>query len=117
MTRRPAIALAVLALAAAACLRHFAQPAPAQWYAHDQQVYLAMARAPFSDDPEARRAPASWRILPPLIARFAGQLAGDAAERGFFILTFASFALFPVAALITAYDTRQPWLSTSQPSM
>lgn len=96
---RPAVVVAALALTAAALLRQFAQPAPDDWFAHDQQVYLAMARAPFSDTPIARKAPASWRILPPLVARAAGQLTRRGPEFGFFVLTFASFALIPIAAM------------------
>ena len=98
-TARPAVVVAVLALTAAALLRQFAQPAPDEWFAHDQQVYLAMTRAPFADTPPARRAPASWRILPPLVARAAGQLTRRGPEFGFFVVTFASFALIPIAAV------------------
>jgi hypothetical protein len=99
---RPAVGasvmLAVLALSAAGLIRQFARPAPDEWFAHDQQVYLAMTRAPFADDPETRRAPASWRILPTLIARAIGQATGRGPEFGFLVLTFASFALIPIAA-------------------
>ena len=44
---RPAVAAAVLALTAAATIRQFAQPAPADDFAPDQQVYLAMVQTPF----------------------------------------------------------------------
>jgi hypothetical protein len=97
MIRLPAaFALSLLALTVATVLRYAAQPAPAHYFEHDQQVYLAMARTPFADTPQARAAPASWRILPPLLARVLG--AGHA-ELGFFVLTFASFALIPVVTL------------------
>ena len=96
---RPAVVVAILALTAAALLRQFAQPAPDEWFAHDQQVYLAMTQAPFAATPLARRAPASWRILPPLVAGAAGRLTRRGPAFGFFILTFASFACIPIAAM------------------
>jgi hypothetical protein len=96
---RPAVAAAVLALTAAAMLRQFAQPAPADYFAHDQQVYLAMAQTPFAATPVARNAPASWRILPALLARAAGEITGLGPSFGFFVVTFTSFALIPIAAI------------------
>jgi hypothetical protein len=103
MTARPpsdtivAAALAGLSLAAAAFIQACAAPAPAHYFAHDQQVYLAIARAPFSDAPIANHGPGSWRILPALLARVIGTPFGGP-ERGFFVLTFATFALLPLAA-------------------
>jgi hypothetical protein len=96
---RPAVAAAVLALTAAATLRQFAKPPPADYFTHDQQVYLAMARTPFADTPMVRRAPASWRILPALLARAAGEITTLGPSSGFFVVTFTSFALVPIAAI------------------
>src|SRR5436190_19982969 len=93
-----ALALGVLSVAVAAAIRAHAAPAPAYYFAHDQQVYLAIARAPFSDDPMVHHGSASWRLLPSLLARYIGRPLGGP-ERGFFVLTFAMFALMPGAAL------------------
>jgi hypothetical protein len=99
MIRRawPAAALVALALGTAAFVRAHAVPAPAHYFAHDQQVYLAIARAPFSSDPQVHHASACWRILPPLMARYISLPLGGP-ERGFLMLTFATFALLPLAA-------------------
>jgi hypothetical protein len=93
----PAIALVALALSAATFVRTHAAPAPAHYFAYDQQVYLAIARAPFSADPQVHHASGCWRLLPPLLARYIGMPLGSP-ERGFFVLTFAMFALLPLAA-------------------
>jgi hypothetical protein len=91
------IALAALAVAAGAFVRAHAAPAPWSYFAQDQQVYLAVARAPFSDDPQVHHANGCWRLLPPLLARYIGRPLGGP-ERGFLVLTFAAFALLPLAA-------------------
>src|SRR5689334_19313868 len=91
------VALAALALATAAFVRAYAAPAPEHYFAYDQQVYLAMARAPFSSDPQVHHASGCWRLLPPLLARYIGMPLGGP-ERGFLVLTFTMFALLPVAA-------------------
>jgi hypothetical protein len=96
---RPSVAAAVLALTAAAMLRQFAQPPPADYFSHDQQVYLAMARTPFADTPIVRSAPASWRILPAVLARVGGEITGLGPSFGFFVVTFTSFALIPAATM------------------
>lgn len=93
-----AAALGVLALAVAAFVRAYAAPAPWHYFAYDQQVYLAIARAPFSDDPQVHHASGSWRLLPPLAARYIGMPLGGP-ERGFLALTFSVFALLPAACL------------------
>ena len=93
-----AAALGALSLAAAAFVRAQAAPAPWHYFAHDQQVYLAIARAPFSDDPQVHHASGSWRLLPPLLARYIGMPLGGP-ERGFLVLTFTTFALLPAACL------------------
>jgi hypothetical protein len=92
-----AVALAALAVAAGAFVRAHAAPAPWHYFAQDQQVYLAIARAPFSDDPQVHHASGCWRLLPPLLARYIGAPLGGP-ERGFLVLTFAMFALLPLAA-------------------
>ena len=92
-----AAALAALALAAAAFVRTHAAAAPWHYFAYDQQVYLAIARAPFSSDPQVHHASGCWRLLPPLLARYIGVPLGGP-ERGFLALTFATFALLPLAA-------------------
>ena len=92
-----AAALAAVSLSAGAFIRANAAPAPAHQFATDQPTYLAIARAPFSDDPLVRRAPYSRRVLMPLAARGVGALAGGP-ERGFLIVTFATFAALPLAA-------------------
>src|SRR5437763_970317 len=94
----PAVALVALALAVAALVRTHAAAAPWHYFAHDQQVYLAMARAPFSDDPQVHHASGCWRLLPPLLARYLGMPIGGP-ERGFLVLTFSMFALLPAAAM------------------
>jgi hypothetical protein len=93
-----AAALAALSLAVAAFIRAQAAPAPWHYFAHDQQVYLAIARAPFTDDPQVHHGSGSWRLLPPLIARYLGIPLGGP-ERGFLVLTFSTFALLPAACL------------------
>lgn len=92
-----AAALGVLAVAVAAFVRAHAAPAPWQYFAYDQQVYLAIARAPFSADPQVHHASGCWRLLPPLLARYMGMPLGGP-ERGFLVLTFSMFALLPLAA-------------------
>jgi hypothetical protein len=92
-----AAALAALSLAAATFIRTHAAPPPWHYFAYDQQVYLAVARAPFSDDSQVHHGSAAWRLLPPLLARAIGTPLGGP-ERGFFVLTFATFALLPLAA-------------------
>jgi len=94
-----AAALGALSLAVAAFVRAHAAPAPWHYFAHDQQVYLAIARAPFSNDPMVHHGSGSWRILPPLAARYIGMPLGGP-ERGFFVLTFGAFALLPGACLV-----------------
>ena len=94
-----AMALGALSITAAAAIRAYAAPAPWHYFAHDQQVYLAIARAPFSSDPMVHHGSGSWRILPPLAARCIGMLFGGP-ERGFLVLTFATFALLPGACLV-----------------
>ena len=93
-----AAALGALSLAVAAFVRAHAAPAPWHYFAHDQQVYLAIARAPFSSDPQVHHASGSWRLLPPLAARYIGLPLGGP-ERGFLALTFSMFALLPGACL------------------
>jgi hypothetical protein len=93
-----AAALGALSLAVAAFVRAHAAPAPWHYFAHDQQVYLAIARAPFSTDPMVHHGSGSWRILPPLAARYIGMPLGGP-ERGFLVLTFATFAVLPGACL------------------
>jgi hypothetical protein len=93
-----AAALAAVSLAVAAFVRTHAAPAPWHYFAYDQQVYLAIARAPFSNDPQVHHASGCWRLLPPLMARYIGVPLGGP-ERGFLVLTFAMFALLPIAAL------------------
>ena len=78
----PALALVALALGAATFVRTHAAPAPAHYFAYDQQVYLAIARAPFSADPQVHHASGCWRLLPPLLARYIGMPLGSP-ERGF----------------------------------
>jgi hypothetical protein len=99
MIRRawPAVALVALALAAAALVRGHAAPAPWHYFFYDQRVYLAIARTPFSDDPMVHNGSASWRLLPPLVARYVGMPLGGP-ERGFLVVTFAMFAALPLAA-------------------
>jgi len=100
MSRREAwtavAACVLLALAAGALVRTFAAPAPQEFFLHDQQVYLSMARQPFVQT-GMLYPPASWRILPPLAARAIGALLHADPERGFLVLTFSAFALIPVA--------------------
>ena len=93
-----AAALGALSLAAATFVRAQAAPAPWHYFAHDQQVYLAIARTPFADDPQVHHASGSWRLLPPLLARYIGMPLGGP-ERGFLVLTFTTFALLPGACL------------------
>lgn len=93
-----AAALGALSLAVAAFVRAHAAPAPWHYFAYDQQVYLAIARAPFSSDPQVHHASGSWRLLPPLAARYIGMALGSA-ERGFLVVTFSAFALLPGACL------------------
>jgi hypothetical protein len=93
-----AAALGALSLAVAAFVRAHAAPAPWHYFAHDQQVYLAIARAPFSSDPQVHHASGSWRLLPPLAARYLAFALGGP-ERGFLVLTFSMFALLPGACL------------------
>lgn len=93
-----AVALGALSLAVAAFIRAQAAPAPWHYFAYDQQVYLAIARAPFSGDPQVHHASGSWRLLPPLMARYLGMPLGGP-ERGFLVLTFSTFALLPAACL------------------
>src|SRR5580765_1031856 len=92
-----ALGLAALALAAGAFVRAHAAPAPWHYFAQDQQVYLAVARAPFSDDPQVHHANGCWRLLPPLLARYIGLPLGGP-ERGVLVLTFSMFALPSSAA-------------------
>lgn len=92
-----ATALAALSLAAAVFVRTHAAPAPAYYFSEDQRVYLAVARAPFSNDPQVHHAAGCWRVLPPLLARVIGAPLGGP-ERGFLVLTFGTFALLPIAA-------------------
>jgi hypothetical protein len=89
-------ALALLAVGAGWFVRSHAAPEPASHFEHDQQDYLAMARAPSSVDPRSRGHRA-WRVLPPMVAGALGTLVGGP-ERGFLVLTFATFALLPIAA-------------------
>src|SRR5262249_31081674 len=93
-----AAALGALSLSVAAFIPAPAAPAPPHYFAQDQQVYLAIARAPFSDDPQVHHASGSWRLLPPLLARYIGMPLGGP-ERGFLVLTFSMFALLPGACL------------------
>ncbi len=93
-----AAALAAVSIAVAVFVRTHAAPAPWHYFAYDQQVYLAIARAPFSSDPQVHHASGCWRLLPPLMARYLGMPLGGP-ERGFLVLTFAMFALLPIAAL------------------
>jgi hypothetical protein len=93
-----AAALGALSLTVAVFVRAHAAPAPWHYFAHDQQVYLAIARAPFSDAPQVHHASGSWRLLPPLAARYIGMPLGGP-ERGFLVLTFAMFAMLPGACL------------------
>src|SRR5262245_47683042 len=93
-----AAALGALSLAVAAFVRMYAAPAPWHYFAYDQQVYLAIARAPFSSDPQVHHASGSWRLLPPIAARYIGMVLGGP-ERGFLVLTFSMFALLPGACL------------------
>lgn len=93
----PAAALVALALASAAFVRGHA--APAYYFASDQQVYLAIARAPFSNDRMVHHGSGSWRLLPSLLARDIGMPLGGP-ERGFLVLTFTTFALLPLAAWV-----------------
>jgi hypothetical protein len=94
-----AAALGALSIAVAAFVRSHAAPAPWHYFAHDQQAYLAIARAPFSDDPWVHHGSYSWRLLPPLMARYIGVPLGGP-ERGFLVLTFATFAVLPAACLM-----------------
>lgn len=93
-----ALMLGALAVATGILIRAHAAPAAPHYFSEDQQVYLAMARAPFSDDREVRHAPGSWRILPALLARGIGAFGGGP-ERGFLLLMFATFAVLPFATL------------------
>jgi hypothetical protein len=93
-----AAALAAVSIAVAAFVRTHAAPAPWQYFAYDQQVYLAIARAPFSSDPQVHHASGCWRLLPPLMARYLGMPLGGP-ERGFLVLTFTTFALLPIATV------------------
>jgi hypothetical protein len=105
-----AAALAAMSLVAAAFVRAHAAPAPRHYFAHDQQVYLAIARAPFSDDPQVHHASGCWRLLPPLLARCIGVPFGGP-ERGFLLLTFSMFALLPLASLTWLDALGTSWTS------
>lgn len=97
---RTAGALALCSLAAlltAMFIRTHAMPAPPEYFAYDQQAYLSLAHQPFVQTP-AVYPPASWRVLPPLVARVIGDLIGGGPERGFLVLTFACLVLMPIAA-------------------
>jgi hypothetical protein len=93
------LALSILSLSAAWVIRQRAVAVPAEYIALDQIVYYAMARAPFADTPEVRHAPGSFRVFPALAARAIGELGGIGPERGFFVLTYVSLALFPIATV------------------
>ena len=118
-----AAALGALSLAVAAFVRVHAAPAPWHYFAYDQQVYLAIARAPFSADPQVHHASGSWRLLPPLAARYIGMPLGGP-ERGFLVLTFSMFAVLPAACLawLTSLGARRassiacaaPWLRAAR---
>ena len=62
----------------------------------DQQVYRAMADHPFSGDPNVRRAPWCWRVLPALIVK----ASGLGPDRGFRALTIASLAALPAIMMV-----------------
>jgi len=87
------------ALLAAALIHRFAMPAPAFYFANDQQAYLSLSKHPFVQTP-AVYAPASWRVFPPLVARAIAEASGTDAEHGFLILTFGCLALIPIAAFL-----------------
>src|SRR5256885_7195530 len=89
--------LAGLSIVVGAFIRVHAVPASAHYFSEDQQVYLAMARAPFSHVPQVRHAPGSWRVLPPLLAGAIGSFGGGPG-RGVLILMFATFGPLPIAA-------------------
>lgn len=93
-----AAALGALSLAVAFFVRGHAAPAPLHYFAYDQVAYLAMARAPLSDDPQVHHRPYSWRPLVPLMARTIRDLAGGP-DRAFLVLMFVTFALLPGATL------------------
>jgi len=76
------IAVALAALVSAALIRTYAQPPPPHYFAFDQRAYISMADAPLVNTRDTYL-PASWRILPPLIARVIGQITGLGSERGF----------------------------------
>ena len=57
-----AVGLAALALAAVAFAGARAAPAPSQYFARAQQVYLAIARATFSADPQVHHVNGCWRL-------------------------------------------------------
>jgi len=92
------VCLGALSLVNAAFIREYAAPAATEYFSEDQQAYIAIARAPFSNEPQVHHRPYAWRILPSLLARAIGGVAGGP-ERGFLILTFATFALLPLATL------------------
>jgi hypothetical protein len=99
---RPAVAAAVLALTAAATIRQFAQPAPADYFAPDQPVYLAMVQTPFADTPMARslrsrrRRDHGTRALTRLLRR-----------------AFTSFALLRIAAIGLLRRLAVSWTSAT----
>ncbi len=90
-----AVAYAALAVASALAVESRAKP-PAIWQMFDQPVYRAMADRPFSTEPDVTRPPWCWRVLPSLIVH-ATHLGAD---RGFHVLTFASFAVFPTVVML-----------------
>ncbi len=89
--------IAVGAVVVATLIRTFATPAPPLFFSFDQPAYLSLARDPFVQTP-AVYPPATWRVLPPLVARGISEGVGGGPERGFLVLTFACFALMPIAA-------------------
>ena len=90
-------ALSCGALIVAALIRTYAKPGPQILFSGDQQAYLSLARQPFVQT-RVVYPPATWRVLPPLVARGIGEVTGGGPERGFLVLTFACYALIPVAA-------------------
>ena len=90
-----ALAYGVLAVASALAIESRVTP-PAIWNEFDQPVYRAMADHPFATDPEITRPPWCWRVLPSLIVH-ATHLGAD---RGFHVLTLASFAALPAVMML-----------------
>jgi hypothetical protein len=96
-----AVAYGVLAVLCALGIESRAQP-PAIWSEFDQPVYRAMADHPFSTDPDVTTPPWCWRVLPSLIVH-AMHLGAD---RGFHVLTLASFAALPAVMMLLLRSLR-----------